>query len=1284
MKILAIRGNNLASLAGPFEVDFQQEPLASSGLFAISGPTGAGKSTLLDALCLALYDDTPRLLKAGSKGVSLPDVADKSVTPHDPRTLLRRGSAEGHAEVDFIGNDGNAYRARWSVRRAGGKAHGSLQKTGMSLKRLADLQPIGGTNSEVKIEIVQRIGLSFEQFTRAVLLAQNEFSAFLKADDNERGELLETLTGSSIYSDLSKRAFERAKLEQASLQRLNERLADHKPLAADERSQLEQDSANASLALATLDLRKSALDAQLRWHQDNDKFQRNEQLAQQEWQQRLAEQSAALDQRVALDRVESVQAARPLLLETERLARDSAQTRQAISNAEAALEQANLARQQADAALELAQRALTDAEQAQQAAAPALNQAKALDASLDATLPAHQQTQQAQAAAQQAVTAAQQALLAKQAEQASAVQAQQDSEHWLAQHAHWQALAESWPRWDTLLTQATRNVGQLASLDQALAQAQQDEARQRTAVANATTALNSASQTLTHADQRRQQAQLQLERFDSGALLARKQAAEARRDLLISGEQLWRTLAGQLARRQTLDTQLRQQQGAAEQAEAALAQANTELPAVNAALAQAERSLKRAEAACGQSVELLRAALEDDAPCPVCGALDHPYRSDSQHNAQLHAMLASLQAEVADCRRQAQQWQQQQASQQALAASSRRQCAVLAQELETLTAAIDSSTHDWQAHPLATELAGQADLSEFAEMAENGGSDWFSTQRQQTQAQLQTISNEESAWRSATQAKDSAQAACDHAARQQNALKEAATTAQTAFAQAASALQAALDKRAEAAQRLQACLDDLGPAFGQSGWQAQWQADPAAFHAQRQADAKQWQTQRAARDARQIQLGTLALEVKASADALDKARAEATRSAAALDSSSAARNAMQAERQALFDGQPVQQVEARFKTAIDAAKAQLAKQTQSASDSRQAQSRSGEALAQATARLASLGGEADAASTKLAGWIASYNQKLSTESGNGDQPPTLLDSGQLQALLTHDANWISQQRALLQTIDAAVQQAATVLHERSAQRQAHQQQRPPAAAGIEAGAEDSTDGTASIFDDNADTISAALQALAAERQQAQQHASALQLGIAQDDARRQHSAAMLQDIAAQEAITRRWAQLSELIGSADGKKFRNYAQQYTLDVLLGYANRHLNELSRRYRLQRINDTLALMVVDQDMGDELRSVHSLSGGESFLVSLALALGLASLSSNRVRVESLFIDEGFGSLDADTLRVAMDALDGLQSLGRKVGVISHVQEMTERIATRILVQRTAGGRSSVTVG
>ena len=102
-----------------------------------------------------------------------------------------------------------------------------------------------------------------------------------------------------------------------------------------------------------------------------------------------------------------------------------------------------------------------------------------------------------------------------------------------------------------------------------------------------------------------------------------------------------------------------------------------------------------------------------------------------------------------------------------------------------------------------------------------------------------------------------------------------------------------------------------------------------------------------------------------------------------------------------------------------------------------------------------------------------------------------------------------------------------------------------------------------------------------------------------------------------------------------------------------------------------------------MGGEIRGVHSLSGGETFLASLALALGLAELSSQRVSLESLFIDEGFGSLDADTLRVAMDALDRLQAQGRKVGVISHVQEMSDRIGVQIRVERTSPGRSELQV-
>ncbi|NLC21926.1 MAG: SMC family ATPase, partial [Halomonadaceae bacterium] len=118
---------------------------------------------------------------------------------------------------------------------------------------------------------------------------------------------------------------------------------------------------------------------------------------------------------------------------------------------------------------------------------------------------------------------------------------------------------------------------------------------------------------------------------------------------------------------------------------------------------------------------------------------------------------------------------------------------------------------------------------------------------------------------------------------------------------------------------------------------------------------------------------------------------------------------------------------------------------------------------------------------------------------------------------------------------------------------------------------------------------------------------------------------------------------------------------------------------RRYRLARGGSELGLLVVDRDMGDERRSVHSLSGGETFLVSLALALGLASMASGELVIESLFIDEGFGSLDPHSLALAMEALDGLQALGRRVGVISHVQEMHERIPVQIQVEPLGNGSS-----
>ena len=225
MKILAIRGENIASLAAPFELDFVGGELAHSGLFAISGPTGSGKSSILDAMCLALFNETPRLSNSGGPAIGSAemDPGDR-VRANSVRGLLTRGAGSGFAEVDFRGIDGVRYRSRWSVIRARKRPCGRLQNEAISLENLDTNQSLGGTKKETLEAIQEALGLDFGQFRRAVLLAQGDFAAFLQAKASDRGELLEQMTGTAMYARISKVTFQRAKFERDSLAGLRQRL----------------------------------------------------------------------------------------------------------------------------------------------------------------------------------------------------------------------------------------------------------------------------------------------------------------------------------------------------------------------------------------------------------------------------------------------------------------------------------------------------------------------------------------------------------------------------------------------------------------------------------------------------------------------------------------------------------------------------------------------------------------------------------------------------------------------------------------------------------------------------------------------------------------------------------------------------------------------------------------------------------------------------------------------------------------------------------------------------
>lgn len=1267
MKILKISGKNLASLATQFCVDFEQEPLASCGLFAISGPTGAGKSTLLDALCLALYDATPRLQKVTRGAGVLPDVGVETVSAQDPRTLLRRGAAEGHAEVDFVGNDGLRYRARWSVRRSRGKSAGGLQKSTMSLHRLPELIALGGTKTEVAQEIAQRIGLSFEQFTRAVLLAQNEFSAFLKTEENERGELLETLTGSAIYSVISQRAFERYKLEQMALQQLAARLADQAPLAAPERTALDAASEQARDMLAAIDQRKAVLEQHLRWQQEAEHLRQNQAHAEQALAGARAEVAAAAARRRRLATADAAEPARALLADSARLNAEHAALRSALDDAEAHLQNAQQAQQQAALALADAVELVQAGEQAQRGAAPALNLAKALDAGISALTATHVQALAAQGGAAGEAASAAQALQRKALAQFEARAARDAAASWLAGHHAWDSMAQQWPRWEQLLVQAEHATANSAALDGQLGAARLASASAAAAESAATGAALASAHTLASAQAARQQSIVALAAFDSAHLSATRQQLAQRRDSLAGAEMSWSALAATRVQLQQAKTQSAHLLSASAAAQALLEQAQAVEGALAAAAGQAERALSAAQLACADSVEHLRTNLVDGEPCPVCGSAAHPYQ---HQNAQLHTLLASLQAQLDGCRAQVDENLALRATQRALADASAAQATTLASTSARMAESVAQLEAEWRMQALTGEV-------EAAAPAEAQRAAWFAGELAALKQQVQALDAQERAARGAALARDRAQEHCDQAAALHAQRQEAVAAARTATAHSLAVQAALADKATLASAALAILFDDLDGAFDDD-WRGQWHAAPVAFRGARADQARQWAQQTAAHAAHAVSLGKLdaehdaAMRQSVQAERLSVvAHAEFAR----VDADIAARRL---ERGALWEGRGTIEVEQALTNAIDAARAACGARQAASEQASLAETRARETLAHNAQRLGTVGSAALAATETLLAWIAQFGTRHAAFDA-------ISDAADLAALLASDVGAIAAERAALGAIDAAAASAATVLAERRARCEQHQLRAPVGLAEVTRVAGVAAR-EASLAEEK-NTLADALAALSEQRRQAHDASSALRLQVAQDDARRTHSQATLAGIERQQGVERRWGRLNELIGSSDGKKFRNYAQQFTLDVLLGYANAHLAHLAKRYQLERVasigGPSLGLMVRDQDMGGEVRGVNSLSGGESFLVSLALALGLASLSSNRVRVESLFIDEGFGSLDSETLRVAMDALDGLQSMGRKVGVISHVQEMTERIATRITVLPAGSGSSSVTV-
>ncbi|AZF05162.1 AAA family ATPase [Pseudomonas sp. R5-89-07] len=1211
MKILAIRLKNLASLAGPFEIDFTAEPLASAGLFAITGPTGAGKSTLLDALCLALFGAVPRLGDTGQ--AKMPD-ADSDISIGDARTLLRRGTGGGYAEVDFVGVSGRRYRARWEANRARDKASGKLQASRQSLIDLDSEQLLASQKTEYKTQLELALGLNFEQFTRAVLLAQSEFSAFLKANDNERSELLEKLTDTALYTQLGRHAFDKARDARDAHKQLQDQATGVVPLAPEARAELDQQLAQAQQQLKSQQAQLKQLELQHTWLKELGEWQERQQSAAEQLQHAQQHWDSQGQQRQDLTRLEQLAPQRHYFVrraELDALLAPLAEQIQQHLDQQTALHSRQEQAQQQQAS---ARSALAQAQHHQTNAAPLLRQA--FDAQTTLAHLTRELTKRTEDKQQHesACSEGQALLTGLQARQAEVAERLQRLAAELERSADLAPLSDAWSAYRDRLQQLVLvgnrlNKGQaeLAQLEARATAAAEQFAQQRDA-------LNLLYQ---EAGAEPQAVAEQIQLLASLLQDNRKQqrAFEDLTRLWDSQQQLDQQAA-------TLTQKLAHAQQQREQLNQTGLHTKAELAVAEQTLTVTKQLLERQRLARSASVEELREQLQDDQPCPVCGSHEHPYhqpeallqslgRHDENEEAtaqkavdSLKERLTELRGEVGGLIAQQKEFLQQQ------------------EQLATQQQGLTPSLH---AHPLAAALLNQDAAKRSA---------WLAQQLDQL---TQSISQDEQR-----------QGALLNLQQNAGRLQQQLQAAQDASQQARQLL---VDQQRELAsdhERLEAELNafaGLLPAETLEGLRSEpaatfmqldqqvsqrldqlsHQRDELAEQHERQQAIEKEQTHQQHRqqqlDAAQQQVADLARQQQAAQETLSGL---------------------------LGDHASAEQWQLQLDQALDQAR-------QSEVDANQQLQALHDALIQLTAdlkaqqeRQQALAAEQLSLDVRLGEWRA--------------QHPELDDDG-LAHLLAFDEAQVNQLRQQVQHSEKAVEQAKVLLHEREERLAGHQAQH---------------NGNL-----DAEQLDAALAALNQQLADSEKHCAELRARQAEDQRRQDANHALAEQIARAYDEWQRWARLSALIGSATGDTFRKIAQAYNLDLLVHHANVQLHQLVRRYRLKRGGSMLGLLVMDTEMGDELRSVHSLSGGETFLVSLALALGLASMASSTLKIESLFIDEGFGSLDPESLQLAMDALDGLQAQGRKVAVISHVQEMHERIPVQIQVKRQGNGLSTLEV-
>lgn len=1217
MKILSLRFKNLNSLKGHWKIDFQDESFRDNGLFVITGQTGAGKSTILDAICLALYQQTPRLDKL----------------TQTKNELMTRGCGDCLAEVEFAVKD-KSYRVYWSQKRARNHAEGNLQAP------LCELSEINGKvlttkSSEVLKQVTELTGLDFSRFTKSMLLAQGGFAAFLNASSSDRAELLEELTGTEIYCDIAQYVYQYNKQIQAELTLLTEQSKVLTLLDETQRTELESEIKQLQVQQQACNEAHKLLEKSAHWLQQNNALSKDVDTQKGVFNVMMQQKNAFESKEKILINAEKAAKLTPSYQLTLDQQTQCHQVNQQLIDVESKLQsnQSLIVKANENEAQQTSQ-----LNKQQQLTAKILDDINHILVPLELDITAKQSQYQhlKQDLANKQLDVNQlNAKTSNQLQQIKNHQGQIESLQVILQSRHYvPLLSDKLSTISVQLTQLNEIQNKQLKLSEIRISAEQNQI-QLTLVDND---LKNQMQALT--------AKLQPLEENIQKL---SEDIEAQSGLL-PGESIENT--------QLHLTELHHQQQQLQSAlpiaekrdriEKRFADVEHEISVLEVSLLQEDQHLhmlseegkKQAEEVNNtkklleqdeiiQSLSALQMKVVENEPCPLCGAFDHPALMNYQkidvphHQSRLNEQQQQLEKIRGDYRELKGQLNTKQ-----------QQFVQLQTSLQALSEEKVLQQQHWVSHAY---LMGQNYSSESSVL--------LTQQKHMSAAEIEHLQNKIEAIRTLQQrhasiTKQSQTLSSDKhsllSLQQQNKHEQKSLSEQIigwSEEEGDITLSVKALKRVISKHIPNEIIDSKALNADLFKQPEQWLAEVSVQITDYQLHIKEelLLTQTVTDLSQQHSLA--AQVAQQHAELLQQVTGQVKTLTDQIQ-------LLQAKRETLFGKNTLQQLQdhsaqqlTQCQVTVDAAKSAL--QMLMAAEQVLCGERSQLFASEKRGKFQLNNAEA-------AFSIALVNSLFTDQ------------ADYLNACLTEDEILVlTAQRKQLQEQFLTENTRLQTLTEQLAVQQALK-----------------------LTELSLQQANAAITESEAEKDRLQQ-TYATKLGQLQtDDRDKLKQQGLFKQQQQKQQNAQQWEILNKLIGSADGAKFRTFAQGLTLDNLVYLANKEMANLHQRYQLQRnINQPLALQVIDLWQANAVRDVKTLSGGESFLVSLGLALALSNLVSHKTQIESLFLDEGFGTLDANTLEVALEALERLNATGKLIGIISHVDALKERINHQIHVNKGA---------